>query len=81
VNKQIIHFDQDLEKPEFYNILIKVSNIDSAELSTEIRDGLLRREFMIYYSQGDTIEAAFKNIYNEVKDKYRELEKDGWKRN
>ena len=77
MKKQIIHFGQDLDRTEFYNLIVKVTDIGSTELS-EIRDELLSREFTIYYSDDDTIEAAFKNRYNEAKDKYRELEKDGW---
>jgi hypothetical protein len=61
MHKQILHFGQDLDKPEFYNLIVKVTDIGSSELSSEIRDELLSREFTIYYSDDDTIEAAFKH--------------------
>ena len=47
MNKQIIHFGQDLDKAEFYNLIVKVTDINSQDLSIEIRDELLTREFTI----------------------------------
>ncbi len=79
MNKQIIHFGQDPNKAEFYNLIVKVSDINSAELFNEIRDELLQRGFIIYHFDEYTIEANFKHRYLEVLNKYKELEKDGWK--
>jgi hypothetical protein len=73
LNKKIIHFGQDLDKAEFYNLIVKVTDIGSSQLS-EIRDELLSREYTIYYSDDNTIEANFKNRYMEVANKFRELE-------
>ena len=57
MNKQIIYFGQDLDKEEFYNLIVKVTDINSQDLSTEIRDELLTREFTIYYFDEFQIEA------------------------
>lgn len=47
MNKQIIHFGQDLDKEEFYNLILKVTDIGSGKLSEEIKDGLLQRGFIV----------------------------------
>ena len=78
MNKQIIHCGQDLEKAEFYNLIVRITDIGFYELSAETRDELLSREFTIYYSDDGTIEAIFKHCYMEVVNKLRELKKDGW---
>jgi hypothetical protein len=78
LNNQIIHFGQDLDREEFYNLIVKVTDIGSSELSAEIRNELPSREFTIYYSDDDTIEANFKNRYMELANKLSELEKVGW---
>ena len=78
MNKKIIHFGQDLDKAEFYNLIVKVTDIGSSELSAEIRNELLSREFMIYYSDDDSIEANYKNKYWQVSQKFRELNVTGW---
>ena len=79
MNKQIIHFGQDLNKAEFYNLIVKVSDINSTELFNEIRDELLQHGFIIYHFDEHTIEANFKHKYLEVLNKYRELDKEKWK--
>lgn len=79
MKKRILYFGQDLDKAEFYNLIVKVSDINSTELFNEIRDELLQRDFMIYHFDEHTIEANFKHGYMEVLNKYSELEKDGWK--
>ena len=79
MNKQIIHFGRDPYQPEFYNLIIKASDINSAELSEELRDELLAREFAIYYFDENVIEACFKHRYLEALNKYRELDKQGCK--
>jgi len=79
MNKQIIHFGKDPDKPEFYNLIVVVTNIGSPELSKEIRDDLFVRDFTIHYFDENQIEANFKDRYQEVSNKYRELEKTGWK--
>ncbi len=78
MNKQIIHFGQDLDKAEFYNLIVKVSDINSTELFNEIRDELLQRGFIIYHFDEHTIEANFKHRYMEVLKKYKELDKENW---
>jgi hypothetical protein len=78
MHKQIIHFGQDPHKPEFYNLIVKVSDINSAELSNETRDELFQRGFTIYHSDEVTIEACFKHRYMGTLNKYRELHKMSW---
>ena len=80
MNKQIIHFAQDLDRTEFYNLIVRITDIGFYELSAEVRDELLSREFTIYYSDDGTIEAIFKHSLMEVINKLRELEKDGWRK-
>jgi hypothetical protein len=52
---------------------VKVTEIGSSELSEEMRDELLTRDFTIYYFDENTIEACFKHRYKEVLNKYREI--------
>ena len=78
MNKQIIHFGQDLDKAEFYNLIVKVTDISPGQ-SLDIQDELLFKGFTIYYRDGNTIEANFKDRYQEVLKIYRELEITGWK--
>ncbi len=80
MNKQIIHFGQDPDKEEFYNLIVLVTNIGSEELSKEIRDELLQRDFTIYYFDENQIEECFKHRYLELLNKFRELDKLGWKK-
>ena len=75
----IVHFGQNPDKEEFYNLIVKVTDINSQDLSTEIRDELLTREFTIYHIDEFTIEANYKNRYMQVLQKLRELEASGWK--
>jgi hypothetical protein len=57
---------------------VKVSDINSNEISNEIKNELLSRGFTIYYFDDYTIEANFKHRYLEALNKYRELDKLGW---
>jgi hypothetical protein len=59
LNKQIIHFGQDLDRKEFYNLIVKVSDINSTELSDDVKDELLQRGFMIYYEDEYTVKSRF----------------------
>jgi len=79
MNKQIIHFGQDPHKPEFYNLIVLATNIGSEELSKEIQDDLFYRDFTIYFFDENQFEAEYKNRYEEVLNKYREIESNGWK--
>ena len=78
MHKQIIHFGQDSDRAEFYNLIVRATDIGSSELSVEMRDEPLSREFTIFYSDDLTIEAGFRNRYMEVPNKFGEMEKDGW---
>lgn len=78
MNKQIIHFSQDLDKAEFYNLIVKVTDISSKNRFKEIWNELKVRKFTIYYFDDCTIEAVFKHRYLEVVEKFRQLEKQGW---
>jgi hypothetical protein len=79
MNKQIIHFGQDPHKPEFYNLIVLATNIGSIDLTKNILDDLFIKDFTIYYFDEYQIEAAYKNKYQKVLDKFRELDKTGWK--
>ncbi len=79
MKKQIIHLGQDLDRKEFYNLIVKASDINSEELANEVKDELLGRGFMIFYSDEYTVEACFKHRHQEVWDMRRELDKIGWK--
>lgn len=78
MNKQIVHFGQDPDKKEFHNLIVKVTDIGPAQF-LDIQEELLFKGFTIYYQDGNTIEASFKNRYLEVANKFREIEKEGWK--
>ena len=78
MNKKIIHFGQDSDKAEFYNLIVKVTDIEPAQF-LDMQEELLFKGFTIYYQDGNTIEACFKNHYMEVLNKFRELDKEGWK--
>jgi hypothetical protein len=43
--------------------LLGASDINSAELSEELRDELLARDFTIYYIDENVIEACYKHRY------------------
>ena len=57
---------------------MKVTDIVPSELS-DIKDEILHREFTIYHIDEYTIEAAFKNCYTEVLNKFREMDKADWR--
>ena len=80
MNKKIIHFGQDPHKPEFYNLIIVVSEILSDQL-LDIKHEVFKHGFTIYYIDEDRIEACYKNRYMEVLNKYRELNGAGLKKN
>jgi hypothetical protein len=75
MNKQIIHFGQDLDKPEFYNLIVKVADIGPLKLS-DIKTEIHERGFTIYHIDEHTIEAAFKNQYMEDLNKFEEFENE-----
>ena len=77
--KKYIHFfSKDIDKPEFYNLIIVVSEISSGQLS-DIKDEVLKRRFTIYHIDENRIEACYKDRYQEVLNKFRELDQTGWK--
>ncbi len=76
MKKQIIHFGQDIDRKEFYNLIIKITDINSEELSVELRDDLLFNDFMIHYMDEYTIEACFKHRHLEVLHKWQKLMSD-----
>ena len=57
---------------------MKVTDLDPAQL-LDIQEELLFYGFTIYYQDGNTIEAAYKDRYQKVLYKYREIESVGWK--
>jgi len=71
MKKEIVHFGQDLDKAEFYNLIVKVTDIDSPETAEEINSFLLANRFMLYHIDEYAIEAAFKHRYLEVAEKFR----------
>jgi hypothetical protein len=58
MKKTILHFGQDPDKKEFYNLIVKITDIDLPETSNEINSYLLTNGFTLYYSDENTIEAA-----------------------
>ncbi len=79
INKQIIHFGKDPHKEEFYNLIVKVTDISSKDVFKDVWNELKHHGFIIHHNDEHTIEALFKNRYLEVLNKFRELEKIGWK--
>ncbi len=77
--KNILHFGQDLDNAEFYNLIVKVTDISSKDQFKEIWNELKHHGFIIHHNDEHTIEAVFKNRYQIVLDKFRELDKSGWK--
>ena len=80
MNKKIHYFGKDIDKPEFYNLIIVISEIPSGQVS-DIKDEVLQRGFKIYLIDENRIEACFKDRYQEVLDKFRDLDKAGWRAN
>jgi hypothetical protein len=78
MDKQIIHFGQDLDKAEFYNVILKISDITSKEQIREVWDELQFHNINIFYYDDFCIEGAFKNRHTQTLNKYRELRKIGY---
>jgi hypothetical protein len=70
-----------IDKEEFYNLILKIENITSKEQFQEVWEELQFHGINIFYHDENTIEGAFKHRYMEVLNKYRELDKCGWKSN
>ncbi len=80
MKKQIINFGQDPHKPEFYNLIVKVTDPSSRDQTKEVWVELKYHGLHIHHYNEHSIEAVFKNKYREVLNKFRELEKTGWKK-
>ncbi len=79
MRKKIVYFGQNLDKAEFYNLIVNVTDIDSPEtVVDEINSFMLANGFMLYHIDEYVIEAAFKHRYLEVAEKFRQLKKQGW---
>ena len=80
MNKQIIYFGQDPDKAEFYNLIVKVTDLRSKAQAQEEWIKLKFHGFHIHHYDNYNIEAVYKDRYQKVADKFRELEKEGWKK-
>ncbi len=80
MNKQIIHFGKDPNKPEFYNLIVKVTDPSSRDQTKEVWIELKYHGFHIHHYDEYSIEAVYKDRYQKTLDKFRELEKTDWKK-
>ena len=80
MNKRLIQLGQDLDRAWFYNLIVKVSDISTEEQFKDMWNELKYHGFPIYSYDENTIQAVYKDRYQKVADKFRELEKEGWKK-
>ena len=66
MTKKISHFGQDLDKIEFYNLIVKVTDISSKDQFKDVWNELKYHGFIIHHNDEYTIEAELKNRYQEV---------------
>ena len=79
MHKQIIHFGQNPDKEEFYNLVVKSTDIPSQQELSELKNELLRDDFIISFNDENVIKAYYKHRYLEVMYKFRHLESEEWR--
>jgi len=77
MQKLILHFGEDPDIQNIYNLIVKIVDVPTDQLVL-FRDDLQNKGFEIYTIAHNSIEAMFTGDYLMVLNTIRQLDKEGW---
>ena len=77
MQKLILHFSEDSDQKNIYNLIVKMKNVPTDQLEFH-RDVLQDKGFNIKAIAHNSIEGKYSGEYLTVVDMIRELEQEGW---